>query len=544
VFGAKASNLARILAAGIDVPAGYVLDAVACWTATDEEIEIAARKIAEWAVGSTPYGLVVRSSALVEDDNIASHAGVFLSVFVRSESSSIAEAISKVRDSAMAERVRLYRAAMSLPELDPAEPNMAVLVQIAVRARSGGVLFSPQSSTDDSYRIESTWGLPTSILSGYAQPDSVLAAAGRQYSVSVAEKVLTVISAKTHELTTAPADRIELQSDMGAGWIPKIAYSDIDQGLIYLETPDDFTWSPSLETQEIERLLQLAVQIEQIILCNSLDLEWAFSVTGTLFVLQGRPQTSPDVAVSCVPGIPAGEHLLQGTGASPGIARGHAVPQGSSPINEYHDRPSILVAGVTGPDDLPAIIASAGIVSAHSGVLCHTAIVARELAKPCVVGVLDAHTEIPAGSAVELDGTSGTVMVNMRPSEPSARCQSSSGRGDSLQTHSINGAITVSEVSGQEPRMIGCLLPVDLEQARQIQANPVSPEEYQNMGVIGLLVSNELLPIETRVVARTALNNGATVLWLSTPPRLPLRFAVYTPGGELVAVLEHGGDAQ
>ena len=47
----------------------------------------------------------------------------------------------------------------------------------------------------------------------------------------------------------------------------------------------------------------------------------------------------------------------------------------------------------------------------NGGLLCHTAVIARELGIPAVVGVADALTAIPDGATVTVDPVAGTVSV-------------------------------------------------------------------------------------------------------------------------------------
>ncbi|MGY1825196.1 MULTISPECIES: putative PEP-binding protein [unclassified Blastococcus] len=86
------------------------------------------------------------------------------------------------------------------------------------------------------------------------------------------------------------------------------------------------------------------------------------------------------------------------------------------------DVPSILLADDLAPADTagldPARIL--GLATRLGGTTSHTAIIARQLGLPCVVGVggLDA---VPAGATVLLDGEQGTLTVDPEPEEARAR---------------------------------------------------------------------------------------------------------------------------
>jgi len=78
--------------------------------------------------------------------------------------------------------------------------------------------------------------------------------------------------------------------------------------------------------------------------------------------------------------------LLQGTGASPGIAWGKVVMVKSQKDLARVKEDSILVTVMTNPDMVPAMKRAAAIVTDEGGRTCHAAIVSRELGIPCIVG--------------------------------------------------------------------------------------------------------------------------------------------------------------
>lgn len=74
------------------------------------------------------------------------------------------------------------------------------------------------------------------------------------------------------------------------------------------------------------------------------------------------------------------------------------------------DVPSVLVAGDLAPADTAGLDAQVvlALVTEKGGATSHTAIIARQLGIPCVVGVGDA-LGLPAGARVLVDGSAGTV---------------------------------------------------------------------------------------------------------------------------------------
>lgn len=69
----------------------------------------------------------------------------------------------------------------------------------------------------------------------------------------------------------------------------------------------------------------------------------------------------------------------------------------------------ILVAGMTRPEYLPLMQKAGAIVTDAGGILCHAAIVAREMKKPCVIGTQFATKVFKDGDMVEVDADRGVV---------------------------------------------------------------------------------------------------------------------------------------
>ena len=71
----------------------------------------------------------------------------------------------------------------------------------------------------------------------------------------------------------------------------------------------------------------------------------------------------------------------------------------------------ILVSPMTTPDFLPAMKRASAIVTDEGGIVCHAAIVARELKKPCVIGTKIATQVLRDGDLVEVDANEGIVRI-------------------------------------------------------------------------------------------------------------------------------------
>ena len=102
---------------------------------------------------------------------------------------------------------------------------------------------------------------------------------------------------------------------------------------------------------------------------------------------------------------------IKGQTAFPGKVTGRArIIIDRRHANELQEG-EILVTAMTSPDFVPAMKISAGIVTNEGGVLCHAAIMSRELRKPCVIGTKLATDVIKTGDLVEVDADKGVVKI-------------------------------------------------------------------------------------------------------------------------------------
>ena len=71
----------------------------------------------------------------------------------------------------------------------------------------------------------------------------------------------------------------------------------------------------------------------------------------------------------------------------------------------------IIVASMTTPDFVPAMEKATAFVTDEGGILCHAAIVSREMNKPCVIGTKIATKVLKDGDRVEVDAEKGIVKI-------------------------------------------------------------------------------------------------------------------------------------
>jgi pyruvate,water dikinase len=77
-------------------------------------------------------------------------------------------------------------------------------------------------------------------------------------------------------------------------------------------------------------------------------------------------------------------------------------------MKSFH-KGQILVAGMTRPDYVSYMEKAAAFVTDGGGILCHAAIIAREMGKPCIVGTQIATKVLKDGDLVEVDAKNGVV---------------------------------------------------------------------------------------------------------------------------------------
>lgn len=108
----------------------------------------------------------------------------------------------------------------------------------------------------------------------------------------------------------------------------------------------------------------------------------------------------------------AGSPPLTGTGIGDGTYRGRArVAHDVTEALMQMEPGDVLVTAYTAPT-YNAVIAIAGaLVVEEGGLLCHAAVIARELGIPAVVGAREAMQRIPDGAMVDVDCTRGTVAL-------------------------------------------------------------------------------------------------------------------------------------
>jgi rifampicin phosphotransferase len=102
-------------------------------------------------------------------------------------------------------------------------------------------------------------------------------------------------------------------------------------------------------------------------------------------------------------------HELTGTGCCPGVVR-ERVRVVRDPREAHDVSGRILVAERTDPGWTLLFPVARGLLVQRGSLLSHSAIVAREMGLPCVVGIAGLLDTLRDGELVEMDGASGRIM--------------------------------------------------------------------------------------------------------------------------------------
>ena len=296
--GGKAATLAELTAAGLPVPAGFVITtaayrqavapldpdgalsgqverldpadaagiaAISAWvrqaimaTPLPADVHEAIAACYQALVGADPYAPVaVRSSATSEDSESASFAGLqdtFL--WVRGEQA-VAGYVRRCWASLYNVESVTYRRHQGVPEQGLA---MGVVVQVMVDPRCAGVLFTRSPVTGDTsvVVIEASWGLGSALVSGDVTPDSYVV------SKVTGEIVKRTVAVKLRQHQRDPA---------GAG----VCVADV---------PPQLRDVPCLADAEILALADLGRRVTEHYGAPQ-DIEWA--ITGAAAAQSGVP---------------------------------------------------------------------------------------------------------------------------------------------------------------------------------------------------------------------------------------------------------------
>lgn len=142
---------------------------------------------------------------------------------------------------------------------------------------------------------------------------------------------------------------------------------------------------------------------------DTADMEWCI-INGELILLQYRPVTREISIKKNENLINSDDEIFIGSPASTGEVIGKAAYyRNLKDIKKWNDG-DILISMFTDPDWLDIMSKSSGLVTAVGGMLCHSAIIARELGIPCVTGIgRKALKVLQNENEIYVNGTTGEV---------------------------------------------------------------------------------------------------------------------------------------
>ena len=166
LVGAKAKQLGKLLAAGTNVPDGFVITTEAWSLATKGEVPAEVRDALADALTDFARSAAYRSSAVAEDLGHASYAGQYESVLHVEGLESGLAALQRCWSSAGTEAVAEYRSGHGDDDC-----RIAVIVQPMVPATAAGVTFTVNPVTGgDETVIEAATGIGEALMAGEVTP--------------------------------------------------------------------------------------------------------------------------------------------------------------------------------------------------------------------------------------------------------------------------------------------------------------------------------------------------------------------------------------
>jgi len=315
----------------------------------------------------------IRSSAVSEDSLKASFAGLHDTFLnVRAEIEPVLENVKKCWASLFNDRAVIYRIKKKIPHLE----GMAVIIQEMIPAEISGITFTIHPTNKRVILIEFTSEIGETIVSGKVIPSS----------------------------------------------------ATIDRGSLLIKESNDLI----IDEKKLIEIAKTCLKIEEVF-GKPQDIEWCIQ-NDEVYILQSRSITT-DKFSNHKRNKEREIRSIKGLGASSGKAKGRVkVIHNIQQLHKIRDG-DILVAPMTNPDMVLAMSKCVGIVTDSGGMICHAAIISRELGIPCVVGTGIATQVLKDNMLVEVDGTRGIVHIIESPEQTSPN----DSEGETIEYFTIFG---------------------------------------------------------------------------------------------------------
>ncbi|MCL2789425.1 MAG: PEP-utilizing enzyme [Desulfobulbus sp.] len=317
--------------------------------------------------------MAVRSSAFGEDAENSSFAGQYRSE-LNVGFSQFFYHYKQVIASKYSVQAITYKFSRGFRDEDIA---MCVGCLAMIDAVAGGVIYTrnPLDAKDDAIYINSTWGLPKTVVDGNDLCD--LFVVRRDDDLTILRRE---VQHKGHRAVCLDGD-----------------------GCARTATDEALADQPSLSDERIRELADHAVSIEQYYEMPQ-DIEWAIDNQGKIFILQSRPLQQMD---TILPGPELdldqfADSLIAegGINASPGVACGEVFKVAKKIDILQFPEGAILVVEQALPAWAPLVARAAAVVSEQGGFAGHLANVAREFGIPAIFGAAGASAKMQNGDTV------------------------------------------------------------------------------------------------------------------------------------------------
>ena len=334
-----------------------------------------------------PAQVAVRSSALNEDREDASFAGLYHSALNISRDNLVAT-YKEIVAAAYSPSVMVYRFNRGLTD---EESEMGVGVMEMVDAVSGGVMYSanPLNVRDASVVINSAWGLPKAVVDGSTATD--LFRVAKSPGPTIVERRIAIKEQKY------------------------ICYEN--EGVCRLDDTGPQSGEASLTDNQILDLAAMALAIEGQA-GSAQDIEWAIDQKGRIVLLQCRPlQMRPNATpADAVPDEPLAPVVYRGgVTASSGVAAGavHRVTRDVDALS-FPDG-AVLVSDRALARWATLLPRAAAVVCEKGSFTCHLANVAREFGIPALFGADGVLDSLSDQNEVTVDADTGRIYTGVVP---------------------------------------------------------------------------------------------------------------------------------
>jgi pyruvate,water dikinase len=250
MVGCKGHNLSRMWRAGLPVPSGFCVPWDGMESLDTSELNCALARL-------DAASFAVRSSAIQEDSELASFAGILLSRLNVTSAEAVLSVLTEIRNAAVTPAATDYSKRRHVQTAI----RVAAIVQTFIRADASGVLFMRDPLTGaGNIVVEAAWGLGVGVVEGLVRPDRwVIAKDGTVISSHIADKDIAIFPAEHGGTAESPVDPACRRR-------------------------------PCLSIESLHELSGLASECEQLF-GSPQDIEWAIS-GGRVWLLQSRPITS------------------------------------------------------------------------------------------------------------------------------------------------------------------------------------------------------------------------------------------------------------